>query len=121
MAWGSEQEICSSQAIAGTPFSGAAIALNPGESARIHTITDSGGTTDSLQIEVQTTLKDSPGASDWVTVADYTFVLDATSGDPESVEFTVSGPFKFRVVLSRVGSTDTLTTDCDYRLDGISV
>ena len=118
MSWGSEQTLVSAQAIAGTPYTSGGVTLNSGESARVKVKTNSSGTTDSLKIEVQTSID---GGSEWTTVAQYSYILDATSGNDVIDEFTVSGVKEFRIVATREGSTDTLTTDLKYALDGISV
>lgn len=119
MAWGSKTQIASSLSIVGTEQFSSAVSLNPGESAQVQVISNSGGTTDSLVVSVYATLDTATEVWDEVPITQ--FFLDCTSGNDTEVSFIVSGVFRFRVGFIRSGSTDTLTTNAYYRSDGISV
>lgn len=124
MAWGSDTDAqvngaASPQNVVGTELFSDDITLNPEETAVVQVYTDSGGTTDSLDIAIYTTLDDA--TEKWDTVAMLGMRLDATSGDEEVVTLVISGVYKFRVGVVRAGSTDTLATGIFYRKNGVSV
>ena len=119
MSWGSKTQIETSAAVAGTELYSSSVSLNPGESSHIQVVGNSGGTTDSLEIKVYTTLDDA--TENWDTVPIYSFTLDCTDGNDNDVSFIVSDVYKFRIGFVRDGSTDTITTDAWSRVDGISL
>jgi hypothetical protein len=122
MAWASKQSwtIENSGNVDGTErFTTTSLGLNPGESCHIQVVGNSGGTTDSLIISVYATLDDS--SENYDTVPVFQFLLDCTDGNDNDVSFVVSGLYRFRIGFVRDGSTDTIATTCNYRLDGISV
>lgn len=119
MAWGSKTQIENAAAVEGTELFSDIVSLNPGESALIQVVGNSGGTTDSLIISVYATLDDS--SENWDTVAIFKFELDCTDGNDNDVSFIVSGLYRSRLGFVRNGSTDTITTDAWERKDGISL
>ncbi len=119
MAWSAKTEIEDAAAVAGTELFSDIVSLNPGESALVQVVGNSGGTTDNLIISVYATLDDA--GENWDTVAIYKFELDCTDGADNDVSFIVSGLYRFRLGFIRSGSTDTIATDADYRSDGISL
>ncbi len=119
MAWGSKTQIESAAAVAGTELFSDIVSLNPGESAVIQVVGNSGGTTDNLIISVYSTLDD--GTENWDTVAIFKFELDCTDGNDNDVSFLVSGLYRFRLGFIRNGSTDTITTNAWERKNGISL
>lgn len=119
MAWGSKTQIATNLSIVGTEQFSSAVSLNPGESAQVQVISNSGGTTDSLIVSVYGTLDASTETWDEVPITQ--FLLDCTSGNDTEVSFIVSRLYRFRIGFVRSGSTDTLVTNAYYRSDGISV
>jgi len=119
MGWSEKSQIATNLSIVGTEQYSSAVTLDPGESAHVQVISNSGGTTDSLIISVYSTLDDSTEV--WDEVPIHQFLLDCTSGNDTEVSFMVSSVYKFRVGFVRSGSTDTLTTNAYVRTDGVSV
>ena len=119
MAWGNKTQIMSAAAVAGTELFSSVVTLNPGETAHIQLIGNSGGTTDNLVIAVYGTL-DASGQN-WDTVAVFKIELDCTDGNDNDISFIVSGLYSFRLGCVRSGSTDTIATNAYYRKDGVSL
>jgi len=119
MAWGSKTQIENAASVTGTELFSDAVSLNPGESAHVQIVANSGGTTDSLTVSVYSTLDASSEVWDEVPVTQ--FLLDCTSGNDTEVSFLVSGVYKFKVGYVRSGSTDTITVNAYVRVDGISL
>jgi len=119
MAWSSKTQIENAASVAGTELFSDVVTLNPGETALLQVVGNSGGTTDNLIISVYASLDDS--AQNWDTVPIFTFELDCTDGNDNDVSFIVSGLFSFRLGFIRDGSTDTIVTDAWNRKDGVSL
>jgi len=119
MGWGSKVQIETALAVTGTELFSDAVTLNPGELAHVTVRGDSGGTTDSLDIAVYSSLEEDMSAPD--TVPLFAFTLDCTDGNDNDVSFIVSGVVAFYVGYVRNGSTDTISVDAWVRKDGVNL
>jgi hypothetical protein len=119
MAWGNKTLIANGLSVAGTELFSDDVSLNPGEQAHIEVKGNSDGTTDSLIISVYTTLDDT--SEEWSTVPIFSKVLDCTDGGDNICPIIVSDVYKFRLGFVRNGSTDTIDTDANVRLDGANI
>lgn len=111
--WISKTQIMTAAAVAGTELFSSSITLNPGETAHIQVIGNSGGTTDNLIIAVYATLD--PDGDNWDTVAVFKIELDCKDGNDNDISFVVSGLYSFRIGCVRSGTSDTITTNACYR------
>jgi len=119
MAWTSKSTIMSGQSVAGTEVESNAVTLSPGELAHVQVTADFPVTpTDNLIIRVYTTLDDT--SETWDNTSVYSFSLSKAI-DPGAVTFIISQVYRFKVVLIRDGSTDTITCSVFYRKDGVSL
>jgi hypothetical protein len=120
MAWGSDTgstqltNITTEQAFSQTPQ------LNPRETAHCQVQVDfPASPTDHAIIEVQATLD--AASEDWDEIPYRSFVIN-NAEDQSDISFKVTGVYKFRVTVTRTGTTDTLTSaDMNHRVDGVSL
>lgn len=118
MSWGSKNQIATSLSVTTTELYSSAVSLTPGESCHVQVIADSGGTTDSLIVNVYGTLDDS--SETWDEFPLTSFFIDLTTGNATEVSTVIRGVYKFRLGFERVGSTDTISVNAYERCDGIS-
>ncbi|MCP4648832.1 MAG: hypothetical protein GY853_01950 [PVC group bacterium] len=119
MAWGSKVLIVDDQSLAGSAVNSSAVTMNPGESDHVEVEIDPPATpTDEVTVAVYGTLDDS--SENWDDVPIFSFNI-GNDTDPNKASFIVSNLYKWRLTLTRDGSTDTFTVDAWYRSDGISV
>jgi len=121
MAWGAKTQIMTTQAVApGIPQRSTAVTLNPGELAHIQVVADfPAGLNDNLQVEVQGTLDDA--TEKWDDTPIFTFEVDRTVADPGAQSFIVNDLYRFSIVVSIAGATDTIIVDIFYRADGVNL
>lgn len=120
MAWSSKTSATQLTSITTEQFFSTLVTLNPGESADCQVDVNFPVTpTDQGVVSVYSTLDDS--SENWDDTPFLSFQVSNLI-DPNSVSFTVTGIYKFRVGVKRSGTTDTLATaDFWYRKDGITL
>ena len=119
MAWGSKTDATQLTSVSTVQYFTTTPTLNPGEVVHCEVQGNSSGTTDNLLVEVFGTL-DASGEN-WDDVPIMSFEIDCTSGNDEKASFVMKDIYKFRIGVTRVGSTDTFTADFSYRADGVSL